>query len=157
MSLLRGGMRETKLKPRAALAKPSSVCRKSQSTDLSFCYSKPSQSPDTMSQPQPQYAPAATAGGQQNGPVSESPPSADGASPFSRYQIPTIDSSYRYGAINQHTLANQHRRYSPFAKTAPPPLLLFGAATKPAQSFAMPAASSSNCTGARAQSPSRPT
>lgn len=68
-----------KPKPRAVLAKPSSVCRKPQSTDNSFCYSRQSQSPETMSQPQPQYAPAATAGGQQNGPVSCYIPSAVGA------------------------------------------------------------------------------
>lgn len=59
--------------PPASYAKPrpASAKRKAEHHQLipSF-YSKLSQSPDNMSQPQ--YAPAATAGGQQNGPVSRS-------------------------------------------------------------------------------------
>ena len=110
-----------------------------------------SSTPLSMNQPQ-HFAPAATAGGQQNGPVSSKSPEAWEAGALSTSDIDTL-----INETSDDLQVADHTLYSPSAKTAAPRPRLSGGATNPAPSSAMPAGSSSSSTGALGLSRSRPT
>lgn len=122
-----------------------------QSFSLTRLRSTRSSTPLSMNQPQ-HFAPAATAGGQQNGPVSSKSPEALEAGALSTSDIDTL-----IDKTSDDLQVADHPFYSPSAKTAVRRPRLSGGAMNPAASSAMPAVSSSSFTVALGLYRSKPT